>query len=77
MQKSGFLIFFKDYQMLYIIGGILTVPLAIYFYCRAVASRKLYQCAKCGDRFKVELEDLECCITCGAPLDHSSVSRLQ
>ena len=47
----------------------LLIALGIFFYMRAVISRKTYRCPKCGEIVRVELMHAAHCNTCGAPLN--------
>ena len=47
----------------------LLIALGIFFYMRAVISRKTYRCPKCGEIARVELMHAAHCNTCGAPLN--------
>ena len=54
--------------LIYGIGGLLVIGLAVVVYLFAVGSRKSYSCPQCGERVRTEYLEARRCGHCGAEL---------
>lgn len=54
----------------------LLIILGVFFFLRAVASRKVYRCPECGESFRVELMKAQNCKSCGTPVKLSHDGKI-
>lgn len=59
--------------VVYIVGGLIFIALAVAMYMFSVQSRKSYHCPSCGETQRVEHMGAHHCNMCGTPLKEDAI----